>query len=661
MSFAPGETIQCIDTTSTNNSDEPCPCITTTRTRLNTVLRGNTSNPLMRSAQVLDFNVATNRSKDAINFVKGFKHCVNDINLAMNEQSKRKETTWAPFGRTTISTTVGKEASEKNKMLTPRPLIVGYEPVRAYINGSPLPSIAKQSGTPKAQQRGFEGTRCDNTDVDLWPGVAQWMISLENKTPSKTNEYFLCASNVSLGASAGKKRNIIEGVKIRVYGKDTYDSLMNIMGTVSKHLLDCPLVREEILSINADQFDVCPCVTNLLYETSKFRNNSKDCCTISPLESFGKRGTHIFFCSDMLMKYTNQFWYVSKLMINGHGKSAVEVFILRDELFGNEIRHYFSTPICMVPFVFRLNPSRQPLVGRFLLQANTHPLNNLEGNTIPNMQHPLLLVPDDTKRLMKDVPYQATGEVFPGLNLTVAFVSMGAYTAEDAFLMSESAANMFTYKKGIWVTVPFASGSKYVAGSMIPPCVHEFWPMPCIGNVKHSFVTLDNKVRLYIKRECHATNGDKFTTIHEQTGVATILPNAEMPLLYEDSGRLVDFVMSPASVFKRGTPGQVLEATVNFNYLIKCEGSPTDMLSESEITQDLYRPVTRECVMLSPGNSGHLDTTSCSIGVIRVMQSVLMCHDKIYTNKSLCGPNKSILAEAAVLGEPWSVRVSLSF
>jgi len=32
MSFAPGETIQCIDTTSTNNSYEPCPCITTTHT-----------------------------------------------------------------------------------------------------------------------------------------------------------------------------------------------------------------------------------------------------------------------------------------------------------------------------------------------------------------------------------------------------------------------------------------------------------------------------------------------------------------------------------------------------------------------------------------------------------------------------------------------------
>jgi len=431
----------------------------------------------------------------------------------MNERSEKKETTWAPFGRITISSTVGKKASEKSKMLTPRPLIVGFEPVRAYINNSPLLSIAKQSGTLKAQQRGFEGTRCDNTDVDLWPGVAQFMISLENKTPSKMNENFLCASNVS--------------------------------------------------PINADQFDVCSCVTNLLYETSKSRNNSEDCCTSSPLESFGKRGAHISFCSGMLMKYTNQFGYVSNLMINGHGKSAVEVFIPRNELFGNEVRHYFSTPICMVPFVFRLNPSRQPLVGRFLLQANTHPLNNLEGNTIPNIQHPLLLVSDDTKRLMKDVPYEVTGRVFPGLNLTVAFISTGAYTAEDAFVTSENAASMFTYKKGIWVTVPFASGSKYVAGSMVPPCAHEFWPMPCVGNVKHSFKTPDKKVRLYIEREGRATNGDKFSTIHGQKGLFTIL----MPILYEDPERLVEFVMSPASVFKRGTPDQVLEATANFNYL----------------------------------------------------------------------------------------------
>jgi len=224
----------------------------------------------------------------------------------------------------------------------------------------------------------------------------------------------------------------------------------------------------------------------------------------------------------------------------------------------------------MVPFVFRLNPSRQPLVGRFLLQANTRPLNNLEGNTIPNIQHPLLLVSDDTKRLMKDVPYESSEEVFPGLNLTVVFISMGAYPAEDAFVMSESAASMFTYKKGICVTVPFAVGSKYVPGSMIPPCVHEFWPMPCVGNVTHSFVTPENKVRLYIERECRATNGDKFTTIHGQKGVVTILPDGEMPLLYEDRARVVDFVMSPASVFKRGTPGQVLEATVNLNYMIKC-------------------------------------------------------------------------------------------
>ena len=87
--------------------------------------------------------------------------------------------------------------------------------------------------------------------------------------------------------------------------------------------------------------------------------------------------------------------------------------------------------------------------------------------------------------------------------------------------------------------------------------------MPCVGNVKHSFKTPDKKVRLYIEREGRATNGDKFSTIHGQKGLFTIL----MPILYEDPERLVEFVMSPASVFKRGTPDQVLEATANFNYL----------------------------------------------------------------------------------------------
>jgi len=156
-------------------------------------------------------------------------------------------------------------------------------------------------------------------------------------------------------------------------------------------------------------------------------------------------------------------------------------------------------------------------------------------------------------------------------------------------------------------------------------------------------VTPENKMRLYIERECRATNGDKFTTIHGQKGVVTILPDNEMPYLYEDVERKIDFVMSPASVLKRGTPGQVLEATVNLNYFIKCGGLPKDMLSESEITNDLYEPIVRNCFVIAAEDDSNMGAVTCSIGIIRVMQSVLMCYDKIYTNKSLCGPDRLLV------------------
>jgi DNA-directed RNA polymerase beta subunit len=62
---------------------------------------------------------------------------------------------------------------------------------------------------------------------------------------------------------------------------------------------------------------------------------------------------------------------------------------------------------------------------------------------------------------------------------------------------------------------------------------------------------------MVLECQCLPVNGDKFTTLHGQKGVVTILDDSQMPTL---RGKSADIVIGSSSIIKKETVSQLLEA-----------------------------------------------------------------------------------------------------
>ena len=78
----------------------------------------------------------------------------------------------------------------------------------------------------------------------------------------------------------------------------------------------------------------------------------------------------------------------------------------------------------------------------------------------------------------------------------------------------------------------------------------------------------NGKVKLVVVSHCLPVNGDKFTTLHGQKGVVTILDDYRMPSI---NGKTADIVIASSSIIKRQTTSQLLEAASNMHCVTHME------------------------------------------------------------------------------------------
>lgn len=107
-----------------------------------------------------------------------------------------------------------------------------------------------------------------------------------------------------------------------------------------------------------------------------------------------------------------------------------------------------------------------------------------------------------------------------------------------------------------------------------------------------------DKVRMRITASCLPVNGDRFTTLHGQKGVVTILPDSEMPRV---GRRVAEIVIGSSSIIKRGTISQLLEAAFAMYWV---EHMPYNATRTYEAAQAHYisksgsTPIDRRGVLL---------------------------------------------------------------
>jgi DNA-directed RNA polymerase beta subunit len=87
------------------------------------------------------------------------------------------------------------------------------------------------------------------------------------------------------------------------------------------------------------------------------------------------------------------------------------------------------------------------------------------------------------------------------------------------------------------------------------------------------------KVAIVVSAECLHVNGDKFTTLHGQKGVVTILNDIKMPAI---KGRYADIVIGSSSIITRQTASQLLEAAYNMHCVTHMESSRSVAYSDIE-------------------------------------------------------------------------------
>jgi DNA-directed RNA polymerase beta subunit len=151
---------------------------------------------------------------------------------------------------------------------------------------------------------------------------------------------------------------------------------------------------------------------------------------------------------------------------------------------------------------------------------------------------------------------EETLECIPGLNLFAIFVNL-ELTYEDGMVLSRSAAARFKYSATVSVYLSPVTDTIPMLGDVVDPFSANWWQNHFHGTVAHKSAGPEGSVRVVLECQCLPVNGDKFTTLHGQKGVVTILDDAQMPSL---RGQSADIVIGSSSIVKRETISQLLEA-----------------------------------------------------------------------------------------------------
>jgi hypothetical protein len=164
----------------------------------------------------------------------------------------------------------------------------------------------------------------------------------------------------------------------------------------------------------------------------------------------------------------------------------------------------------------------------------------------------------------------------------------------------------------------------------------------------HTATTRLGVVKVTIEREGIPANGDKFSTLHGQKGVITIVPDNRMPII---GAERTEIIIGSVSIVKRGTPSQLLEGALSkyvsdshssVQHPMTCSDA-IDKFSTEVSTSDREsaweRAMNHYCTNLSFGkgavqqrvhmhrsNTIKVESVRCNYGIIRATICVHCIH-----------------------------------
>lgn len=595
-------------------------------------------------AQTVLVSCLMNESKH-LTRLSGLKRIEAILNLADKSMSIND---LAPPGFTVSVTIV------QDDVQTSSPVVLGYSGTAAEYGPMDLSVDHErciyrvQTGCPSTRYRnpaGLGATMLCNSVVLMHPDVNQYLIGTSHRIPSSEQKGFLCMCSGSPSAALkGLVRYAVSGSVCRVYSMGVNRCMKEMISYIRNLDCDCRSVRPRVIwRIAGLDTEICEwCCRGLVSLIHKMSNSDNPHCLTFHEGTLGpQRLITLSFCTGALMRLDTQLeWVDSKSQSTGF----------------HDFQMVCSPIVGLVPYIERINPIRAALLNVYMAQTICTPCCRYH----PNM----VLIPKYSEGLIGSPLEYLRGTMYedhqvPGLNLMCAFVNT-QFTYEDGMVMSRSAAKRFEYECRVSVHMDPIGNRVPSIGTIIEPHSVPWWQNHFRGIVHSINPAPQGMVRVIVVANCWPVNGDKFTTLHGQKGVVTILDDNKMPCI---KGRPVDIVIGSSSVVKRQTLSQMIEAAMNMHCVDHMEQGRTYGYDEierdfgmqrsprepvidaalrhytSSISVDGIYPI-RQIKTTRYNFVSHQDQVRVNYGIIRVMQSSYLASFRVSATASVTGPNR---------------------
>ena len=404
----------------------------------------------------------------------------------------------------------------------------------------PLDCPAKRYKVPC----GLGSTLVVNNVVLMYPSVPQYLVPETRRRPLEEHKGFLCCTSSSTSAALkGLVRYTTCDVVCRCYNCGVGDEILHLINVLRPNHCNCGAnANKEVIMVSGIKVVMCEsCVRDLEITMSRFSSTTPHCVTLhKPLTKHDGMSVKVLsFCTGAVMRWVESrgTWIDSRSDIG-----CISTY-----------RSIISPSLSLIPFIEHISPVRASLANVYLNQAICSPCNKYYPGVVlrPNYSEPPCVVSDNCdytdKRLLDCVP---------GLDVFAIFVNL-ELTYEDAIVMSRSAASRFKYTSK---TSVYLSPSRFEIPKLneeVAPFSTAWWQNHFKGVIVQKEPGPDATIKLTVESTCLPVDGDKFTTLHGQKGVVTILDDDDMPSV---QGRHAEIVIGSSSVIKRGTLSQLIEA-----------------------------------------------------------------------------------------------------
>jgi len=484
---------------------------------------------------------------------------------------------------------------------------------------------------------GLGSTMVANSVVLTFPGVNQYLVKPEQRQPHECETGFLCQSSSSSSAALkGLVRYVCTGTVCRCYNMGVGLILQDISARLVDNNCGCrkASVAISIAGLDYDVCDKCFSTIRQMLDTPSYLGPH-----VPTLQKTSNDMRYtISFCTGALMRMISDGKWISTKQDSN------------DDL---QYHNVLSPCASLTPFPSNINATRLGLSNIYLQQAVCEPYSDYIAGMklMPRYSEASVLMPD----FMPSVDHiiDAGRSSMPGLNLRAVFMNM-QQTYEDGIVMSRSASQRFNYEAEVRRTVNASDRNIPDVGATIDPWSYNWWQCHFAGVIKTVEQIDPDRTLLVITCDCHPVNGDKFTTLHGQKGVITILADHNMPYV---NGNPAEIVIGSSSILKRGTVSQLLEAayaqyaidhmdaglhlTYNDAFVHYSTSTRTQNCSLTRVLQ-LYEadivinehPVARKVHRVG-SNISEKRNVRANYGTIRVMQSCFLASHRVSATSSM--------------------------